>query len=221
MNLRNVRLILFREIRDQLRDRRTLFMIFVLPLLLYPLLGMSLLQAVQFRRPHASNVLAVNMPRLADLPPLADATGFDRRLFPDDPQDAELLSISGGGQEGSREAARRAVQPGNCDAALYFPPDFAARLAEFQKKVLRRDASELAAPFPVRKSSTRPPTSDRRSPADDFTRRCTIGSKNLARARCGRSTSPPRPCGPSTWKPKTSPRRPRTAARPSGRRFCR
>ena len=50
MNLRNVRLILFREIRDQLRDRRTLFMIFVLPLLLYPLLGMSLSQVVQFRR---------------------------------------------------------------------------------------------------------------------------------------------------------------------------
>ncbi len=42
MNLHNVKLILLREIRDQLRDRRTLFMIFVLPLLLYPLLGMSL-----------------------------------------------------------------------------------------------------------------------------------------------------------------------------------
>jgi sodium transport system permease protein len=43
-NWHNVRWILFREVRDQLRDRRTLFMIAVLPLLLYPLLGMSLFQ---------------------------------------------------------------------------------------------------------------------------------------------------------------------------------
>ena len=44
MNWRNIRLIYAREIRDQLRDRRTLFMIAVLPLLLYPLLGMSVFQ---------------------------------------------------------------------------------------------------------------------------------------------------------------------------------
>ena len=40
-----VRLICVRELRDQLRDRRTIFMIAVLPLLLYPVLGMA---AVQF-----------------------------------------------------------------------------------------------------------------------------------------------------------------------------
>ena len=33
MTWRNIRLILHREIRDQLRDRRTLFMVVVLPLL--------------------------------------------------------------------------------------------------------------------------------------------------------------------------------------------
>ena len=146
MNLRNVRLILFREIRDQLRDRRTMFMIFVLPLLLYPLMGMSLFQVVQFRRPQPSSVLAVDMPRLAGLPPLADSSGFDRRLFPDDSRDAELLKLGflrhpGGSAADGREAARRAVQSGDCDAAVYFPPEFAARLAAFQKAVLRRDAS--------------------------------------------------------------------------------
>ena len=50
MNWSNVRLLLLREIRDQLRDRRTLFMIAVLPVLLYPLLGMSFLQVAQFMR---------------------------------------------------------------------------------------------------------------------------------------------------------------------------
>ena len=44
MKWSKVKLIFFRECRDQLRDRRTLFTIAVLPLLLYPLLGMSFLQ---------------------------------------------------------------------------------------------------------------------------------------------------------------------------------
>ena len=39
MKARNVGLIFRREVVDQLRDRRTLFMIFVLPILLYPILG--------------------------------------------------------------------------------------------------------------------------------------------------------------------------------------
>jgi sodium transport system permease protein len=39
-----IRLIWLRELRDQLRDRRTLFMIAVLPLLLYPLGGIGLAQ---------------------------------------------------------------------------------------------------------------------------------------------------------------------------------
>ena len=36
----NVKLIYCRELRDQMRDRRTLFTIVVLPLLLYPILAM-------------------------------------------------------------------------------------------------------------------------------------------------------------------------------------
>jgi sodium transport system permease protein len=39
-----VRLIWLREMRDQLRDRRTMLMIFVLPLLIYPLGGIGLMQ---------------------------------------------------------------------------------------------------------------------------------------------------------------------------------
>lgn len=44
MRWNNVRLIFLREVRDQLRDRRTLFMIAVLPLLLYPALGIGMLE---------------------------------------------------------------------------------------------------------------------------------------------------------------------------------
>jgi sodium transport system permease protein len=39
-----IRLIWLRELRDQLRDRRTVFMMAVLPILLYPLVGIGLMQ---------------------------------------------------------------------------------------------------------------------------------------------------------------------------------
>src|SRR5437016_5030132 len=70
MNWRNVKLIFAREVRDQLRDRRTLFMIAVLPLLLYPLLGMSFLQVAQFLQEHPMKVLVVGMKPVSGLPPL-------------------------------------------------------------------------------------------------------------------------------------------------------
>ncbi|HZU35700.1 MAG TPA: ABC transporter permease subunit/CPBP intramembrane protease [Gemmataceae bacterium] len=39
-----IRLIWFRELRDQFRDRRTVFMVLVLPMLLYPILGLVLVR---------------------------------------------------------------------------------------------------------------------------------------------------------------------------------
>ena len=57
MKWKNVRLIFRREMRDQLRDRRTLFMIAVLPILFYPLLGVSFFQIAQFLREHPSRIL--------------------------------------------------------------------------------------------------------------------------------------------------------------------
>ena len=70
MNWRNIKLIFLREVRDQLRDRRTLFMIAVLPMLLYPLLGMSIFQVAQFMREQPTDVLILGLPQLPELPPL-------------------------------------------------------------------------------------------------------------------------------------------------------
>jgi sodium transport system permease protein len=50
MNWSHVKLIFHREVRDQLRDRRTMFTICILPLLLYPLMGMVMMQVAQFHR---------------------------------------------------------------------------------------------------------------------------------------------------------------------------
>ena len=59
MNWTNVKIIFLREVRDQLRDRRTLFMIAVLPVVLYPLLGMSMVQVTQFVRDQSTRILVV------------------------------------------------------------------------------------------------------------------------------------------------------------------
>src|SRR5215207_10812296 len=87
MSWRNIRLIYAREIRDQLRDRRTLFMIAVLPLLLYPLLGMSVFQLSQFLRKSEPKVVIVGADELKagkDLPPLIEGDHFAAKLFGDE-----------------------------------------------------------------------------------------------------------------------------------------
>src|SRR5882757_8583446 len=87
MSWRNIRLIYAREIRDQLRDRRTLFMIAVLPLLLYPLLGMSVFQLSQFLRKSEPKVVVVGFDELKsgkELPPLIEDDRFAAGLFGDE-----------------------------------------------------------------------------------------------------------------------------------------
>jgi sodium transport system permease protein len=70
-----IRLIFFRELRDQLRDRRTIFMIAVLPLLLYPVLGVAVLQ---FALGFAEKPSVVGIAGSQYLPPLKPtAAGID------------------------------------------------------------------------------------------------------------------------------------------------
>jgi sodium transport system permease protein len=88
MQWKNVKLIFFREMRDQLRDRRTLFLIAVLPLLLYPLLGTSFFQLSQFLQHHDAKVLVIGEGQLKEVewaPPLVEEKHFAAGLF-DDPE---------------------------------------------------------------------------------------------------------------------------------------
>src|SRR4029078_21038 len=92
MNWRNIKLIFRREVRAQLRDRRTLFMIAVLPILLYPLLGMSILQVAQFLREQPTDVLIVGAPDLPELPPLVVDNQFDPQWL-SDPNQKHLFKL--------------------------------------------------------------------------------------------------------------------------------
>lgn len=91
MNWKNIKLILIREVRDQLRDRRTLFMITVLPILLYPALGIGMFQmtALFTEQPRTVVILGTD-----ELPPpvLVEDGQFISNWFTL-PQDADKLRV--------------------------------------------------------------------------------------------------------------------------------
>src|SRR5277367_6475233 len=94
MRWSNLFIIFRREVRDQIRDRRTLFMIFVLPILLYPMLGIGLVQfaAVLEQKPRV--VVIVGAEYLPKSPALLypNSDGFNPALF-DSPGEAGKLLV--------------------------------------------------------------------------------------------------------------------------------
>jgi sodium transport system permease protein len=145
MKLTNVRLILAREVRDQLRDPRTLFMIFVLPILLYPLLGTAYFEILQFQTRKPMRVWVVGSEQLAATPaPLIEDSAFAPQLFSNGADGAELLELkmapnsqssNGDAADDQAAEAKRLVEAKNFDAALLFPPDFADRLEAYRKAI--------------------------------------------------------------------------------------
>src|SRR3954463_15505968 len=141
MNWSNVKLILQREVRDQLRDRRTLFMIAVLPILLYPLLGMSFFQIAQFLQQQPTRVLISGFPALDDLPSLVQDDHFAPQWFAD-PKQTRLFDLQFAppddaaqkqeplDQNSVADRSREAVQLGQYEAVVVFPADFAQQLQQ-------------------------------------------------------------------------------------------
>jgi len=131
----NVRLIWFREVRDQLRDRRTVFMIAVLPLLLYPLLGMSFLRMTQFMQQQPTRICIVGAAGLSGEPALFAQGRFAAEFCLEN--EAKLLQLTFRDSvpephehEAFREIARGEIRRDGYDAVVLFPADFSARLAE-------------------------------------------------------------------------------------------
>lgn len=112
MSWRNIKLIFRREVLDQLRDRRTLFMIAVLPLLLYPALGIGTvyLQTMYLEHPRTVVILGAD-----DLPPpqLLSGDHFAATWFTIPDNSDRLLVVtdsSAGSQEPATEADKAARQ---------------------------------------------------------------------------------------------------------------
>ncbi|MEM9643672.1 MAG: ABC transporter permease subunit/CPBP intramembrane protease [Planctomycetota bacterium] len=138
-----VAMIYAREMRDQLRDRRTLFTIAILPILLYPLVGMLLLQIAQFTRQHPTSICVVGTEHLQNLPPLLSGTeSFHDDLVDETPpmevmaQSWKEFSASPSGsqfpnsdthEKRSRRIeslTRSFVRSGIYDIVIVFPPGF-------------------------------------------------------------------------------------------------
>ncbi len=150
MNWSNVRLIFMREVRDQLRDRRTLFMIAVLPILLYPLMGLSFFQVSQFIREQPTQVFIAGAREVTgdgELPPLIVNGRFADYLFEGDPTRSRLLKVEFTPPEGeadselprgeiTSEQATDWVRRGVFEVVVVFPPDFTNQLEAYRQGLL-------------------------------------------------------------------------------------
>ncbi|MGE5191858.1 MAG: ABC transporter permease subunit/CPBP intramembrane protease [Deltaproteobacteria bacterium] len=116
LNWRNVSLIFRREVRDQLRDRRTLFMIAVLPLILYPAMGLGIYQLAFVFRQQPRTVVVLGAENLPGDPPLIDGDRFSSRWFPSGADPGRLVVITDGPESADRAADRAAAGDGAPEA---------------------------------------------------------------------------------------------------------
>ncbi len=94
MSWKNIRLIFNREVRDQLRDRRTLFMVAVLPILLYPALGLGMVQMMLLFSVQARTVVVLGADDLPTAPELRllQKGNFNAKYF-DSPGEVRTLQV--------------------------------------------------------------------------------------------------------------------------------
>jgi sodium transport system permease protein len=129
-------LVYLREMRDQLRDRRTIFTILILPLVLYPILGSLLLQVAQFSQGHRSSVGIIGSENLPASPSLLNDQGqFQTELIdPNSPMHVVLHpTMPTSDMEKASAEASRWVQEGMFDCVLIVPKDFVAETPDSLK----------------------------------------------------------------------------------------
>jgi sodium transport system permease protein len=152
-----VRVIWMRELRDQLRDRRTILMIAVLPLVLYPLGGLGFIQFAggAGKRPQVVGVVGA-----ADLPFFErDKNGLSVR--PDylgqgpgrEPFVVRPLAVEGDNAPDAVSdtrflaRCRRPLDAGEVDLVIVVPPDFMDRLRDGGRpslQILSRENDEFS-----------------------------------------------------------------------------
>ncbi len=152
MNWKHVQLIFRREMNDQLRDRRTLFTIAILPMLLYPLLGMLMMQIAQFHREHTVSIRVVGAENWPSQSPLFNA---QRQLVPIPGLEklTRLVEIemvpwpddhSNAAREELAQASRAAVMADAVDAVLLIEPQFPSLLQSRAAQAVDRDGQPTA-----------------------------------------------------------------------------
>ncbi|MBX3422350.1 MAG: CPBP family intramembrane metalloprotease [Pirellulaceae bacterium] len=153
MNWKHVHLIFKREMLDQLRDRRTLFTITVLPLLLYPLLGMLMMQVAQFHRESPVRVYVLghenwpaSLPLLDDTGQIVLANAMDesRQLL-----EFTLLDCPDDTKGGIEQYAQKFLNAQQADAVIIIDQRFTDRLGIVHAKEAHADGEEQTHQPPV------------------------------------------------------------------------
>ena len=138
---KKVRLVFGRELRDQLRDRRTLMTMVLLPLLLYPLLGAVFLQISQFMQEHPTRIRVIGAGQLPESPQLMDGDRFHPMVCSD--HLARLMTLAVDQDvpadveaEGAQAVAERQIRNGEYDAVVFVPRGFGEQLELFQDELV-------------------------------------------------------------------------------------
>lgn len=130
MNWFNVRKLFIRELLGQLRDRRTIFTTVLLPVMIYPVLGLVMMQVAQFVTENSSKVVFVGQYSFSEFPELIqhDPTSavLDGELqLPD-----ALLSVVAeefpehATVDGVQQSLQQRLDSKEFDAALILSPQF-------------------------------------------------------------------------------------------------
>lgn len=144
MRWSRIRLIFGRELRDQLRDRRTLFMIFGLPVLLYPILGFTVKELTAAFEQRARRVLIVGAEHLPSDPLLLErseedgSVGFASTLS-DGVLPEQLIveeALPGSGLT-APAAQLEAMQGGRADVVVEIPADVREQIEQLQRPTIR------------------------------------------------------------------------------------
>jgi len=125
--------VIFRhEVRDQIRDRRTLFMIFVMPILLYPIVGFSATQIASALEQKPMVVVVVGAEYLPKAPALLNprGDGFNPALFDSPAEAARLVVHPEPASSPRRDPGRseQAIRAGKAQAVMVIPRDLPEQL---------------------------------------------------------------------------------------------
>lgn len=125
-----------REMLDILRDRRTIFMMIIFPMMLYPLIGVVISQLLISYQESARRVVVVNAGALPEQPPLlnADKTRFATELFtePDDVSKLEVLVADTKSPWGDDTRRADLMREGQADVIVIVPDGLSGKIAAGQ-----------------------------------------------------------------------------------------
>ena len=135
MQWSTVKLIFNREMRDQFRDRRTLFTVAIMPLILYPLMGIAMLQVSQFMREHPTDIWIIGGENLPTVPALIEDGKISRQWVSEKNQ--RLLRLQGSTRDDAE--FRTLIQQFKEGSNSSYGSDLVDRLLEEQMAIRKAD----------------------------------------------------------------------------------